>query len=148
MELFFIILICVLICAGYAIYRYPIGRLPIGRDALIKISTRGLSNATYSFTVPLSRDEFLQELSTPSTRDVLQYELDEEGETITFARHHFDKIRYNISVTDCEGGCRVMLYDGYLIFGRTVAPLFIDEFFAKRFGADTICTENMVDTVG
>ena len=147
MELFFIILICLLICAGYVIYRYPIGKLPIGRDALIKISTRGLSSATYAYRFSVSREEFFNELSTPSTRDVLQYDIDDDGDSITFARHHFDKIRYSISVTDCEGGCRVSLSDGYLIFGRTVAPLYIDEFFAKRFGDDVVSKEDTLGTV-
>lgn len=144
MEILFLFLIIIFMWAfvmvGIFFYRYKLS------DASANgIKNSNIFSSTFIFKLSFGKDELFKRLDLNNIYDVLDYTFDMDDMTITFSKQHFDRITYNISIKEFDGGCFLMIDRNPIIFERTVVPYFVNEFFTKKLGAERISLEENVD---
>ena len=92
----------------------------------------------FCFSIDATKQEVYSQLNLPNVYDVLEYDLDEENDVITFKRYVGGRYPYRIFVDEVEG-CHILWVEQFpLVMGGGNVPYLINEFFIKKLGAKPI----------
>ena len=92
----------------------------------------------FCFSIDATKEEVYSQLNLPNVYDVLEYDLDEENDVITFKRYVGGRYSYRISVDEAEG-CHILWVEQIpSVMGGGNVPCLINEFFIKKLDAKPI----------